>query len=101
MSGYLPHSFAGDSGPLATNINQEVSLSSWLMNLLVFRSPAEEQLLSSRDRGSLHCRRSGEQTLNKPFTSSILCMKCDYLTMAPNEPNQTPIAEYTLLVSNV
>ncbi len=73
---------------------KSVIWSSWLMDLHDFHLPAEERSnsrndASSRDRGSPHCRRLGEWTLNKPFTLSILCMKCDFLTMAPKKPNQT------------
>ena len=95
MSGSLPNLFAGESGPLATNINKEKChglAGSWICMSFIsqLRSAPSRKNASSRDRGSPHCRRSGECTLNKHFISSILCTKCDFLTMAPNKPNHIP-----------
>ncbi len=65
MSGSLPNSFAGDSRPLATNITQEKchsQASSWICKSFIsqLRSAPSRNNVSSRDRGSPHCRRSGE-----------------------------------------
>ena len=68
MSGYLPNSFASDSGPLAMNINQEkcrgqagsLICTSFISQL---KSAPSRNNASRRDRGSPHCERSGDVLL--------------------------------------
>ncbi len=96
MLGSLPNPFAGGSGSMATNINQEGSRSSCLLDLYVFHLPFKRRSKSRRcvKREPLITTLEWIRRMN-PEQVFISCL------LPLNKPNQTkPSLCYTIYISH-
>ncbi len=94
VSGSLQKLFAGGSRPLGPKNYQEQGCGqagSWFCCSFIsqLRGAPSREDASSQDRGSLHCRTSGEQTLQSLSNPAVQVYELWWLTMTPEKTKPT------------